>query len=241
MKKAFTKLLVGATLFAAIPAFGYDSGMFMKGLNFTAPTIDGKVNVYSPVVGEIIFDSSDSMFYGFNGSSWSIFNGLTSGTQAISGVKTFVDGAIIKGVTDGSAASAGYIGELIESSMSSSVTPGLSGYFSDVTSITLTPGSWDVSGALFTLLWGATPTTNSFLAACISTSSGSPDEFSGKACVSVDAHETGNNIARISPTPLRRIDVSVNTTIYLVARYDYTSLGSTTYTQQSYLRATRVR
>lgn len=36
----------------------------MLGTNFAAPTIDDKDNVYNPMPGEIIFDTSDSTFYG---------------------------------------------------------------------------------------------------------------------------------------------------------------------------------
>lgn len=43
----------------------------LLGGNLNAPTINNKTNVYNPVVGEIIYDSSDSTFYGYNqASTW---------------------------------------------------------------------------------------------------------------------------------------------------------------------------
>lgn len=43
---------------------GVANGVEVKGLNFVAPSIVGKGNVYGPEAGEIIYDQSDSTFYG---------------------------------------------------------------------------------------------------------------------------------------------------------------------------------
>lgn len=56
-------------------ALGKD--VHVKGLGFIAPQISGKSNVSSPHVGEIIFDSSDSTFYGQDGTGWAT---LSSGS-----------------------------------------------------------------------------------------------------------------------------------------------------------------
>lgn len=42
----------------------------VRSLGFIAPQIIGKGNVYAPQEGEIIYDSSDSTFYGRDGSGW---------------------------------------------------------------------------------------------------------------------------------------------------------------------------
>jgi hypothetical protein len=47
------------------------------GTGFNAPTIAGKANVYSPLTGELIYDSSDTTFYGYNGSSWQSLGGTS--------------------------------------------------------------------------------------------------------------------------------------------------------------------
>ena len=53
---------------------------------------------------------------------------------------------VIKGITTGSAAAAGIVGEIIESSVSSGseINLGMGGTITDITSITLTPGDWDI-------------------------------------------------------------------------------------------------
>jgi hypothetical protein len=49
------------------------------GAGFEAPIIDGKSNVYNPVAGEIIYDQSDSTFYGRNHSNnWQALGGSSA-------------------------------------------------------------------------------------------------------------------------------------------------------------------
>ena len=68
---------------------------------------------------------------------------LTQGDQTIPGKKTFSGGAPILGITDGSNAAAGYVGEYIESVVRVANT-GASSLYADYTSITLTAGDWDI-------------------------------------------------------------------------------------------------
>jgi hypothetical protein len=50
-----------------------------RSLGFIAPTIAGKGNVYSPATGEILYDSSDSTFYGrTHGGAWTALGSSTS-------------------------------------------------------------------------------------------------------------------------------------------------------------------
>ncbi len=59
-------------------------GASVKGLNFKAPAINGKDNVYAPEVGEIIYDSSDASFYGrTQNNQWVSFNAGNSPVGAI--------------------------------------------------------------------------------------------------------------------------------------------------------------
>lgn len=43
-----------------------DTHVNLTGLRFIAPTVTGKSNVYNPEPGEIVYDSSDSSFYGYS-------------------------------------------------------------------------------------------------------------------------------------------------------------------------------
>lgn len=48
----------------------------LNGLGFTAPTIAGKSNVYDAQAGDILYDSTDSTFYGYTHSgAWTSFAG----------------------------------------------------------------------------------------------------------------------------------------------------------------------
>lgn len=71
---------------------------------------------------------------------------MTQGTQTIAGSTTFsaTAGNPIHGTSTNDSASAGYVGEYIESVVASVAGP-TSGQYKDVTSITLAAGDWDVT------------------------------------------------------------------------------------------------
>lgn len=54
----------------------FAQSMNIKGFHFVAPTVSDKANVYAPEVGEIVYDSTDSTFWGFDqGSTWNNMSG----------------------------------------------------------------------------------------------------------------------------------------------------------------------
>lgn len=89
---------------------------------------------------------------------------MSEATATINGIKTFATQLIGKGTTANDSASAGYIGEYIESNVTSDTSTPASGAFGDATTITLTAGDWDVSGCVWFLRNGATYTVADFLA-----------------------------------------------------------------------------
>ena len=80
---------------------------------------------------------------------------------------TVTSSAIIKGVSDGSAASAGNIGELVEAKQSTPVNAAASGSFGQITSVTLTAGDWDVYGVVISSAAGATCTAARNIQVCL--------------------------------------------------------------------------
>ncbi len=74
-------------LFILASALGlYVKAGGIRSLQFIAPQVYGKSNVYDPVVGEIIYDSSDSIFYGYTqASTWEALSG-SPGSSLPSGV-----------------------------------------------------------------------------------------------------------------------------------------------------------
>ena len=72
---------------------------------------------------------------------------VSATTQTLTGIKTFETQLIGKGTATNDSASAGYIGEYIESVIGSTSMPA-SGTYGEVTSISLTAGDWDISAAV---------------------------------------------------------------------------------------------
>lgn len=131
----------------------------------------------------------------------------------------------IYGVEDGSNASSGFVGEWISNSTPSSISLSITnGFASNITSIILTAGDWDVSGLGQFHLSGVTGTYFTVTISTISTGltipSGSLDatnclvtNFSGVSTTSQTGNVFGNDISL--PTKTMRISLSTNTIIYL--------------------------
>ena len=94
--KKFLAVAAGICLFATV---GYANNYLISGLGFVAPSIIGKSNIYNPQVGEIVYDSVDGTFYGYNqNNQWQALNASAS---------TVPSGTII--AYGGSVAPAGYL------------------------------------------------------------------------------------------------------------------------------------
>jgi len=63
-------------------------------------------------------------------------------TQTFAGKKTLDGGALIKGDTSGVAIAASYVGEVLNSTVSTVTNVGVSGQYFNATSLTLTAGTW---------------------------------------------------------------------------------------------------
>jgi len=137
-------------------------------------------------------------------------------TQTLTGAKTFeTAGGKMHGVTDGSAATAGYIGERFISVVSSSATTPSAGTFTNVTSITPTAGSY--------LIWGTINVTRV------------SGQTSFEIAVSVNSgnttsdHQLGYNWSKISNSTVNdmpltvgpfTVDFTGNVPYYVKFKYD---------------------
>lgn len=191
--------------------------------------------------GGLIF--ADTTFTGnFTGKRWSATSGgrllHVSGTGAIpsgtiagteSGYGSYVDLTTPgnsrfgnTGVTDASNAVAGLIGECIESEiLVGSAVALTTAVVANITSISLTPGDWDVWA---TIAYDAAGTTvQSSMAAAINTVSATFPTYPGKgaALQFFGTLSTGND--NIVPVGQRRISVSTTTTVYLVGFATFTT------------------
>jgi len=145
------------------------------------------------------------------------------------GLKFFTKGGVpayitqVRGRTDGSAAAAGEIGEVINATNAvPSVT--VAGVYHTVTSVALTAGNWAVTGTVG-LATGASTTwaSNSFVSATISTVNNvgqNPEAFG--------QHGVGPGFTR-TLTVTRILTLSSTTTIYLVSRNGIVTVGGAAY------------
>ena len=118
-----------------------------------------------------------------------------------------------KGVTDGSDAVAGDIGEYLFTPSGASV--GLSnGSVQNICSLDLTPGDWDVSGNIIFNPTGAV----TYAAASCSTASVTLNVIAAR----VGGSSAANQL-RLGTGGDQRINVSADTTVYLVAQCGFTS------------------
>jgi len=134
----------------------------------------------------------------------------------------------IIGVTDGSNATAGTVGEYIDSYASGTT---VSGSPTTMTSISLTAGDWDVSGAV-NYNGNSTPT---YVQGGIGTTTNSFSGTStGKTVLASGTNTTAGTGSVLIPR--FRVSITTTTTYYLVGQ-----LSSTSQTCQGYISARRMR
>lgn len=156
-----------------------------------------------------------------------------SSTSNKTNVTTQAGGAAY-GLTQGSAPSSGLIGEQI--SANASAVAFSSGIAKNLTSISLTPGIWDVSASI---QWVATGGTGIMTAGFMGTSTTSAT-LAGTGGIQTSGFNFGTAaVQNIQTTnaPLFRYTLSATTTVYLVGQVNYTS---TTCPGSGSISATRV-
>jgi Collagen triple helix repeat (20 copies) len=145
----------------------------------------------------------------------------------------------IKGVTDGSEAAAGMVGEVISSSNFGGVALNTNTAM-NVTQITLSPGDWNVGGVV--IFTPANTGPNSVIAALSQTAATLPsdnDVATGKGIMQqIWASSMPSNKTQTTPTSLIRVNTSTSKTVYLVALAVF---GGGVVSVTGYVSARRVR
>lgn len=176
----------------------------------------GTVNLY----GTTVPVTNNTFTMGSASNQWSnVYAGLITPSTGINGITT------------AAAPTAGTIGELLSNSASNvSLT---SGTALNVTSLTLTPGSWDVTGVCTIIPAGSTVLTN--VKCSSSTTSATQGPIGSDSYMSPPA---AAGAAQQLTLGTYRYQVTTSTTLYMVGTVNFTT---STATIGAYLRATRVR
>jgi hypothetical protein len=125
------------------------------------------------------------------------------------------------GVVDGSAASAGQIGEFLTANGAGGINNNTN--VANVASIALTAGDWDVWGFVEDTCTGSSGTSVVFWAGCVSTTSLSIDFPSRQSFYGTGYFGVSSSIR--SDVPVRRISVATTTTVYLVSQTSVITSG----------------
>jgi hypothetical protein len=123
------------------------------------------------------------------------------------------------GVADGSSASAGRVGEYVSSAVPVGSAVGLaSGAAANVTSISLTPGDWDVAGVVsFNIVSGSVSSSTAGIATVSSTL---PSDGTAVACALQSAAATTYNSI---PIARKQMSVASTTVVYLVGTCNFSA------------------
>lgn len=170
--------------------------------------------------------ASDGQTYGRMNAAWSPALPLSGGTL------TGPLKAPLIGVTDGSNAAAGQIGEFLSASLAggSAITLTTNVTASPV-SLSLTAGDWDVSGVVQFSPTAAIP-AGSYLGAALGLTIASPGVPDG-------TYQVANaSVSTSVPTPIDRFSFTATTTVHLNAYANFASGSLTAFGQ---IRARRVR
>jgi len=163
--------------------------------------------------------------------SWSsTFTGAFNGTTVTASGLIIPSSTVgIKGTTAADNAQAGSVGEFVTAS-ASGVTANSA---FNLTSISLTAGDWDVSGAIQFI--GTSVTSASFMASGVSTTSATLGAFGQNNVLQFTMTSPSANHL---PTPVWRLSIASTTTVFLVGGTTFTG-GSMT--ANGIIRARRVR
>ena len=136
--------------------------------------------------------------------------------------------AIIPGVTTNSSAPTGYIGEYVESTVAQGAAVSLTtGVITNITSISLTAGDWDVSGVV--IMDSGVTTNVTRVMGGISSTSGAVDISKSYYSHAHSGYVPGGGQFRGMPLNTSRFSLSGTTTIYLVALANFTVSTCTAY------------
>lgn len=144
--------------------------------------------------------------------------GVSTTTQTFAGAKTFSGQLIGGGTTTNDNAAAGVIGEVVSSVVARVGVALTTATQTDVTSISLTAGDWDISGLV---CFAGSPVGALYADAGINTTSATLGTIGDTYYESLVIPSATNDASL--PFPTRRYSLSGSATVYLITRMSFTS------------------
>lgn len=161
-------------------------------------------------------------------------NGVPVGLQTVEGEGVFGPIGQLPGITDGSAASPGNVGQLLQATTASPVAFATTGTH-NLISLVLPPGDWDTWGsAVLSSTGGSAVPTDASIG--LNTTTGTLP--AALLCAS-DAYGVALATPVSAAVPTQPFNVSVNTTIYMVMKVDVSSGTDMTAVGVIYARRSR--
>jgi hypothetical protein len=138
-------------------------------------------------------------------------------------IDTATGAVAIRGTAAADAAAAGFVGESVPGTVSTFTNVGAGGTFTDLTSISLTAGDWDVAGFI-----GYSSNGGTWSGGQIGISTTSGNSTAGLT-LGLNRFQFGHASSSATPTdanlsiPSYRISLAATTTVYLKQRVDYSA------------------
>lgn len=218
------------------------SGALTLTYNATSLLLPGNANIVTVAGDTAEFESLGSGNWRCNwyarDSALAALSGANGDITSLTAVTalTTAAGVDVHGTNTNDAADAGYVGELITSSVAAgSAVPLTTDTVTNITSISLTAGDWDVSGTV--VMAPAATTSSTIKIGGISSTSATLGALGTYSVQTSEAQVTGA-ISSFQPTPAFRLLISSTTTVYLLASATFTVSTMSAY---GTIRARRIR
>ena len=200
------------------------TGLSYYAININAPSLSGSSTLGTATMLNIAAAPAATTKYGI----------YQAGTD-----QNYLNGQLVaKGTATNDSAPAGFIGEYVESIITTGSEVSLTtGVPANLTSISLTAGDWDVTGSVFLDLNAATVLANALFG--FNTTSATPPAIDSSKRAHFTWNSTNNWVGTPSATmPTCRFSLSTTTTIYFVC---YANFSTNTLAVFGSMRARRVR
>lgn len=178
--------------------------------------------------------NSSNLALGVNASNLLVFQ--STALVDISSAQT-LSNKVLTGVTDGSVAGAGAVGEILIFSLLTNTNTGTTGAYFDAVSGSITAGCWDLQGTIQYAAAGATLGNGHEVGISVTTGNSNTGQIDTVNWVEGTTNPNSTENQSVT-TPTYRINISTPTTHYLKGLINFT-LGQPQY--KATLRATRIR